>query len=414
MTINVYPPYGASSLNPTYTAFGGMTTDSFGRLRVSNPYTLFDSQNRFAADSAFDSSTASGGTVAYQANKSQVNLTVTTTTNSQAVRQTYRSFPYQPGKSLLILETFYMATAATGLVQRVGFFNTNNGIYFEQSGSTKSFVIRTYTGGSVDNSRSVAQSSWNGDKLDGTGASGLTLDVTKSQIMFMDIEWLGVGNVRCGFIINGTYIVCHTFQNANLTVGVYMQTAILPLRYEITNTASASGTLAQICCTVISEGGYEQTSQTYNARQTTLVSGFSTTFVPLVSIRLNSSYLGAIVIPSNVSAFPVANGSYEFAFIKNATLTGATYGSTLAAGQVDVDTAATAMTFTNDNIVQQDFASASNQSVSNAIVPTGYNFDLQLGVSLTSVSDTYTLAARLLSGSGGSAYGNISFYNITV
>jgi hypothetical protein len=88
--------------------------------------------------------------------------------------------------------------------------------------------MRTYIGGSVDNTtRRVEQSAWNGDKLDGTGASGLTLDLTKPQILWMDFEWLGVGNVRCGFIINGQYIVCHTYQTANVYgTSVYMTTAI--------------------------------------------------------------------------------------------------------------------------------------------------------------------------------------------
>jgi hypothetical protein len=421
MAITVYPPYGSSSSNPANVAFGGNQVDAFGRLRVSNPYTLFDSQARFGNDTAYDTSTANGGTVTYATNKSQTNLSVTTTAGSQAVRQTFRTFPYQPGKSLLILQTFYMDSGAVGLVQRVGFFSTNNGVYLEKNNNTVSFVIRTFTSGSVDNSRAVTQANWNGDKLDGTGPSGIVLDTTKSQILWFDIEWLGVGNVRCGFILNGQYITCHTFQNANLTVGVYMQTAILPLRYEITNTASASGTLAQICSTVMSEGGYEQTSQIFNARQTTLVSSFTTTFVPLISIRLNSSYLGAVVIPAGISGFPSATGTYEFALIKNAALTVPGTGSwntTLANGQVDVDTSATAMTFSADNVVQSSFANASNQSTSTVSLPTGYNWDLQLGVSLAGASDTYTLAARLLAVGGGvtsgSAYGTLSFYDITV
>jgi hypothetical protein len=117
-----------------------------------------------------------------------------------------------------------------------------NGVFFQLNNTTKSFILRTYIGGSVDDTtRKVDQSAWNGDKLDGTGASGLTLDLTKPQILWMDFEWLGVGNVRCGFIINGQYIVCHTYQNANVTgTSVYMTTAILPVRYEITNTAATA------------------------------------------------------------------------------------------------------------------------------------------------------------------------------
>jgi hypothetical protein len=413
MAINVYPPYGSNSDNPIYASFGGNSVDSFGRLRVSNPYTLFDSQSRYAADPAYNYVVSGTGASAWQSNKSAVNLSVSTTTGS-AVAQTYRSFPYQPGKSLLTLQTFTMApnTSGAGVTQRVGFFNTANGIYLEQSGSSVSLNIRSASG---SGNQQALQASWNVDKFDGNGPSGVSLDLTKTQIFWIDIEWLGVGSVRSGFVINGIFYTAHIFNNANIQSYVYMTTAILPLRFEITTTGGSAATLQQICSSVISEGGYEQTSQVYNARQATLVSSITTTFVPLVSIRLNSSYLGSVVIPSAMSTFPVANGSYEFAIIKNATLTGATYasGNVLAAGQVDVDLAATSMTYTNDNIVQQAYANASNQSTTPVTVSAGYNWDLQLGVSQANVSDTYTVAARLLTGTGGSAYGTLSFYNLT-
>jgi hypothetical protein len=209
-----------------------------------------------------------------------------------------------------------------------------------------------------------------------------------------------------------------------------MQTAILPLRYEIATTGgtASSSTLQMICSTVISEGGYEQTSQVYTARPgnngVTIANNTGLTFTPIVSIRINSSYYGAIVIPSAILFQPTSNGStgYEVALIKNATLTGATWaGTAVSSGMVDVDTAATACTATADNIVQTTFANQSSQSVTNAVVATGYNFDLQLGyvASLSgngfASSDTYTLAARGLNNSPtGSGTGSISFYNLTV
>lgn len=432
MTITVYPPYGSSSGNPIYVAFDGTNTDAFGRLRVSNPVTLFDGQARFAADTAYSYVTATGGTTSYNTNQSSVNLNVTTTSGSTAVAQTYRVFPYQPGKGLLTLQTFTMASATTNLRQRIGYFSAYNGVYLEQGPNGVTFVVRTYTSGAVDDSRYVAQANWNGDKLDGTGPSGITLDLTKTQILWLDFEWLGVGNVRCGFVINGQYIVCHTFQNANQSTStkVYMQTAILPLRYEISNTGTtgSSSTMQMICSTVISEGGYEQTSQPYVARTgdngITIANNTGLTFTPIVSIRVNSSYYGAIILPDTILFNPTSSGStgYEVVLIKNATLTGATFAAgAISSGMVDVDTAATACTATADTIVQSSFANQSAQGVSSAVLATRYNFDLQLGytASLTgngfASSDTYTLAARGLNNSPtGSGTGSITFYNLTV
>jgi len=419
MTISLYPPIGGSDIQPVYTAFANNTVDAFGRLRTSSPVTMFDSQNRYAKDAAYDTQTATGGTVTYVNNQSALALAVTTSSGSTARTQTFRVFPYQPGKSFLTMQTFSMAAAQTNLTQRVGLFDTNNGVYLERAGSTTSFVIRTYTSGAVSNANSVAQSAWNVDKFDGTGPSGVTLDLTKTQILFINIEWLGVGSVRCGFVIDNEFYTAHQFDNANIQTVVYMQTAILPLRHEIftTGTTSSAATLQQICSTVQSEGGYEQTSQQYIARNTSTVTlTAAATFYPLISIRLNSSYLGAVVIPAGFNFLPIGTANYEVVLVKNATLTGATWGSTLAGGQVDVDTGAsgTAITPTADSIVQLAYATSTNQANVSLEVPTGYNFDLQIGVSLAGVSDTYTLAARTISGATNTCLGSIVLYNLTV
>jgi len=419
VSITLYPARGSSSTTPAYTAFGGNTTDSFGRLRTSQPFTLFDSQNRYAKDTAYDSETATGGTVTFVTNQSAVALAVTTSSGSTARTQTFRSFAYQPGKSFLTMQTFTMAAAQTNLTQRVGLFNTNNGVYLEQANSTVSFVIRTYTGGSVSNARTVAQTSWNVDPFNGTGPSGITLDLTKTQILFINLEWLGVGIVKCGFVIAGVFYTAHEFYNANVGTVVYMQTAILPLRYEIFTTAatSSAATLQQICATVISEGGYELVSQPYVARNANTVTlTAAATFYPIVSVRLNSSYLGAVAILSGMTFLPIGTANYEVIIVKNATLTGATWGSTLAGGQLDVDTGAsgTAITPTADSIVQTVYTTASNQAQTSLASPVGYNLDLQLGASLAGVSDTFTLAARAIAGINNPCIGSLILYNLTV
>lgn len=385
--------------------------DAFGRLRASQPFTLFDSQNRYASDPAFDTSLAGSGTSTFLTNEAAVSMDVTTASGDKVIRQTKRYFPYQPGKSLSILTTFVMSAGKTNLRQRVGYFDTNNGVFLQRDGTELSFIIRTYTGGSVDDTRKVVQSSWNGDKLDGSGASGITLDTTKAQIMFMDFEWLGVGSVRVGFVIDGQYITAHTFDNANEVTKVYMQTATLPLRLEIENTGTtaSSSAMKQICSTVLSEGGYEQTSIENVARRTATLTGIGTTFVPLVSIRLASDSLGAVVLPKQVRVLPVANGEYEVALIRNATLTGASYDTTTFKS-VDFDITATAMS--GGDIVLNEYVTASNQSGAQAQNDLVYNFDMQLGATIAGTSDVYTVAVRILSGTG-SAIGSLAFYDLT-
>jgi hypothetical protein len=395
-------------------SINGTNVDAFGRLRVSQPYTIFDSSNRYAIDDQFDTSTVTGGSTTFLPNQAAVSMDVTTASGAEVVRQSFRSMLYQPGKGLLFLGTFVMNAAKTNLRQRVGYFSTENGLYFELNNTTKAFVIRTYISGSVDNtSRRVEQSSWNGDKLDGTGASGLTLDLTKPQILWMDFEWLGVGNVRCGFIINGQYIVCHTYQTANVYgTSVYMTTAILPIRYEITNTAATAdaSSLKQICSSVMSEGGLEPYSVDHCAIRTTPLTGVATTLLPLVSIRLSSSALGAIVLPSAVKILPTSADSFEIQLVKNATLTGASYSAVASDANVQFDVSSTAMS--GGTIVQIDYVAGSNQSQTVLNPVSLFDWDYQLGASLAGVSDVYTIGVRTLSGTGD-VIGSLTFYDLT-
>ena len=387
----------------------GSAGDAFGRLRASQPYTIFDSQNRYAQSGDFSEATATGGSSTYLTNESSVQLDVTTSSGSEVVRQTFRVFPYQPGKSLLVMNTFVFNAPKAELRQRVGYFSTQNGFYFELDGDTLYLVKRSYVTGSVVDTR-VPQAEWNTDKLNGTGNSGITLDVTKSQIFWQDFEWLGVGSVRCGFVIDGQLIIAHVFHNANVAPNVYMTTATLPIRYEITNTgatASASS-MKQICSTVISEGGYERKVAATVARRTTSVT-VSTSFTPLLSIQLNASRLDAVILPFRYNVLPLDNADYEIALIKNPTLTGASFVAS-DSPNADYDVSATALS--GGTIVRNDYTAATNQASAQLADYLEYNFDLQLGRTIGGTSDIYTLAARVLT-STATIIGALEFYDLT-
>ena len=303
-------------------ALGGTNLDAFGRLRISEPFTLFDSQNRYIDGEQFSSLTATGGNVVYVANESSFNLNVSSTNGSSVIRQSKTVQAYQPGKSLLTMNTFAMATLKANLRQRVGYFTEGNGIYFEANGTSLFLVIRSSTTGVVVEER-IPQANWNGNTL----LSGTVLDPTLTQIFWNDVEWLGVGNVRAGFVINGQFIVCHTFQHANQpgNTTVYMTTATLNPRYEITNTGGTSGnsTMKQICSTVISEGGFTPTTKIGYVTNTTNVTRVSSanTLTSLCSIRLNPAYPDAVVVPAQIDLLLIDVRYGQFQLIENATFT---------------------------------------------------------------------------------------------
>ena len=347
----------------TSISFENTAQDSFGRLRVSEPFTLFDSSHRYRDNGLWNTLDTIGGTAVFSANEGLVNLNVTSTGGSQVVRETAKVFSYQPGKSLLVFNTFVMAPAQTGLRQRVGYYGTDNGIYIQLRDNILSFVERSSVTGLVTESI-VPQAVWNVDTLDGNGPSGITLDITKAQILFMDIEWLGEGTVRLGFVIDGVFILCHRFNHANLITSTYITTASLPLRYEITNEGTATATtLKQICSTVISEGGYElRGAQQAIGTPITTPKTFAVagTYYPMVGIRLKSTALDAIVITTAVSLLGLGNGkNYAWRIVQSAITTG---GSWVSAGvDSSVEYNLTGTSVTGGRILAQGYVNSSNQ-----------------------------------------------------
>jgi hypothetical protein len=309
--------------------------DAFGRLRTSSPMTLFDSSHRYRDNNLWSTLSANNGSVSFNELQGLMELNVTNTSGASAIRETTKVFSYQPGKSLLVMNTFVMAPSTNNLRQRVGYFGQDNGIYFQLDDGVMSFVERTLVNGSPSSETIVPKSAWNGDRLDGTGPSGFTLDITKAQILWMDIEWLGLGTVRTGFVIDGKFIVCHSFHHANRIASTYITTASLPLRYEIVNKGTTTGgtkTLKQVCSTVISEGGYELRGlqQAVNTPITAPVDLPSPagTYYPVISIRLKSSpnRLDAIVIMTALSIMGIGNGpEYSWQVRASATTSDGTW-----------------------------------------------------------------------------------------
>lgn len=335
----------------------GTLTDAFGRLRISDALTLFDSQHRYQDNGKWNTSNTASCNTVHQTNESVVDLNVDTTSGSYVYRETKKVFAYQPGKSLLIMNTFAMNTPKTNLRQRVGYFSTQNGVFLENDGTTNYLVLRSYVTGSVVETR-VAQSNWNVDNFDGSGYAAqsggsehASLNVAKSNIFWIDIEWLGVGDVRCGFVVDGKLCPAHIFHNDNKNTTTYMTTACLPCRYEIENTGTtaSNSTLKQICTTVISEGGYQLTGKQKSVGipiATPKDIPTTGTFVPIISIRLKNTRQDAIVVPENIEFVGVTNNTrYRYKVVVGATLdANASWQNTGSTSSVEYDISATGYT----------------------------------------------------------------------
>lgn len=323
----------ARNLNP----FGdNSSVDAFGRLRVSNPNILYDHQFQYGKGSLFWNEKITGGaTSTHIPAESSVSLSVTST-NDEIIRQTKKYNRYVPGKSQLIYFTFVLGAGDPGVTKRAGYFDDNNGVFLEQTDSTISWVVRSKTTGSVQE-ESVSSENWSIERY-------RDLDPTKAQIGVIDIEWLGVGRVRVGFVKDGAIVYVHEFLHTNKTDKVYMTTANLPVRYQIKrNSGSGAATLKQICCSVTSEGGYEKRGLSFSASNGTTGKTLSAR-TPLLSIRpkttFNTLENRILIEPKTIEILATANPVY-YEVIYNGNIQGASFSGVDTNSSVEYDTSAT-------------------------------------------------------------------------
>lgn len=314
--------------------------DAFGRQRVSDPTGLFASKLSYDNNPLwwYEKITNTSGNAAVTHDSNASTAVITCEAEDTIIRQSKTYHNYQPGKSQLIMMTFVMGTATTGVTRRVGYYETNDGIFLEQTVAGAGIVMRTSTSGTPVDTR-VEQSDWNIETLP-------ALDLSKAQILFIDMEWLGTGRVRVGFVIGGEIIYVHEFLNANLQSNVYIKTPNLPVRYELICAAGVIGshTLRQICSTVISEGGVELNwGHPFSVSNRNALRTVSTTNLPILSIRPKQTFNGLAnrsqIVLDSIAAFS-EDAPVFLDFICGGSINNASWQSANEYSAVEYDVAA--------------------------------------------------------------------------
>jgi hypothetical protein len=325
---------GSGTAVPVAVSSQPFIVDAFQRVAVGNPTTLFDSQFQYDLNPlVWEQITASNGGIAHRPNECSARLSTSTDNGSTAALQTKQYFRYQPGKAQQIFMTFVLGAASSNVRRRAGYFEASNGFFLEQNGTTDLALVRRtgVTGSPVDNR--VTQANWNMDTLDGNGPSGKILDLSKSQILVIDMQFLGVGRVRVGFDIDGVVVFAHEFLNANTTLTtVYMTTANLPLRYEqYATTGAAAASMDAICSAVISSGGFEdERGYPFGVGNTTAIEAASGARTAMLGIRPNTVFNSianrTTIIPFDVSLVAGTN-PVLVEILYNATLAGGSWAA---------------------------------------------------------------------------------------
>jgi hypothetical protein len=385
--------------------------DAFARLRTSEPFTIFDSKQLHDKQPLFwDEEIGGSATSTHSSTDADVEMTVTANANDYVIRQTKQRFNYQPGKSQLVFFTF-QSPQVSGVDCRMGLFDgiigtpktPNNGIFFECNGSLSWNIAKN---GSI--AETVTQSNWNVDPLDGTGRSGITLDMTATLIGILDFEWLGVGRVRVGFVIDGLVYYCHYFNHANDSTftSVYMSTPNLPVRYTIETDGTNGSTLKHICSSVISEGGIEKTGilrtvDTGNTYLTTLNTGNS---YALIGIRLKAAYNDVTIIPEGLSIFLGTNDSFKWELHLNPTVAGTFTYNDLTNSAVQYAVGGNINTISANGIVIASGGGSTSTRQSDSDLQTA----LRIGQAIDGTMDTLVLVIRPFS-TNLSAWAGLNF-----
>lgn len=383
--------------NPTYVAPSVTAHDSFGRLRVSTIETLFDSKQLFdSLPLSWDDAEVSGsGTSStYNTNQASTTLSTSNVTAGKRVRQTFMWFNYQPGKGHLVYMTGILGEPDTGTIREIGYFNDDNGLFFESDETDVAVVIRTNTSGTPVN-REFGQADWNLDTLDGFGPSRIDLNFDFDQIFVIDFQWLGTGAIRYGFIIDGDIIYAHEVDNANALSLVYMSNPNLPLRYTIENDGTgAVQSLTHICSSVMSEGGRNRVGMTRYASTNGVHvdANIADTIYAVVGIRLQSDKVAATVKLLSFSILSEGNNDdFEWFLIANPSIEDVFTYSDETNSAVQIARGNALNVVTDGIILQGGYANRDSQNLFASFETAGH-----MGSSIDGTVDTCVLCVRPL------------------
>ena len=378
--------------------------DAFGRARVANPTTIFDSKLTFNNQPLIwdeELETGSGITGNYTQDTASVIISSTASTAGKFTRQTFNGFTYQPGKSQLIYMTGVLDKqgGGTGVQRRIGYFDDDNGLFFEDDEGTVKVVIRSSTTGSAVDTK-VEQANWNYDPMDGSGPSGVTIDWSKTQIFSFDFEWLGVGRVRFGLVVDGKVYYVHYSNHANSEDQVYMSTPNLPLRYQMVTTASSPASKMEvICSSVISEGGAEDTGviRSFSTGGTHISADSDNTIYPVIGVRLQSDCIRHKIAVLGVSMMETTgNDDFEWSIRLNPVVSGTfTYSDeNFSILQAAYGVTSGSATCTGGVLVASGFSSGNSSQVSTDVKTARWP-----GADISGNRDTLVLCVRPVGGS---------------
>jgi len=329
-----------TNINPLPTYLQNIEVTGKGRLKTSTPEIVFFNTFQYGIETdVWDTRVSVGGTAVWDSVISGVGMSVTSSAGSEVIRQTRNVMRYISGRPAEISFAIRLEPPKSGVRRRFGLFDGRDGFYFEDDGGDYACVLINSNGPSGIITERYSRSEWNGDKLDGNGPSGITASPSAQQMIVMEYEWYGAGQIKFHFEIDGQVRTIHTINAGNRLPYPWCKTPFLPIRLELTNTTGVSTGphyLYQGSNSLICEGFTDKLgiAQNVGTAVTGRILPVSQTYYPLLSIRLKPTTLTGIVLPTFFQAAslyqtsPSSNStaiSLAYKFVRNADLTGGTW-----------------------------------------------------------------------------------------
>jgi len=344
----------------SYLPFGGVTIDgevniakeehqfdAYGRMRISNVTTLFESQLTYnKQDNLWHTIIGGTGTDTYLPEQSSLKMNVNASIGDKVIRQSKIYNRARLGKSQLIFISGNLGMPVNGITKKIGYFDDNNGVYIDSTDSTVSIVVRSKATSNITE-LVIPQTSWNLDQLNGSGSSTISVDFSKDQVFVFDIEWMGTGKVRAGLLIDGEIIYVHEFKFTNSSNTVFMSTASLPVRFEIKNLSGINvAEIKQTAVAVMTEGNGRANISQFSISNNIAPTNCSTALIPILSIKpqltINNIVNRIVATLRKISVFGLDRDIY-FEIRTGAILTSPMWNNISSNSSVEYDISSTAI-----------------------------------------------------------------------
>lgn len=318
-------------------AFGELSVSQFtGKIFAKFAYNI-------NSELFIDNSTASGS---LSVANSLCNISSGAAINSSGRITSKPVLEYRAGAGGTCRVTAIYDTPAAGNIQLVGLGTAQEGFYIGYNGTTFS-IDRRRAG--VDNF--TPQSSFSEDKLDGTGASGMTIDTTMGNVFQIQYQWLGFGEIRF-FVENpgtGKLFIFHRIQYSNAFTDTSTQNPNFPFQAESTNTTNATDVILRVASAGVFLEGLDSSAM-FLVHGATASVATVTTEVAILSIRNNATYVGItnliLIQPKIITASADGSKPAIMNCYKNTTLGGTPSFTDFDSNTspVSIDTAGTTVT----------------------------------------------------------------------